>query len=115
MGILVKKGYQICQIDVITAFFYGFFDEKIYIMQLTIFKDNTTRVCFLKKALYDLKQAPRVWYQTLLNFLRKLNFHKTKIDYSLLVSTNKTMFIAIYMDNLLLFDANIDLCINDII
>ena len=77
-------------------------------MQPTTFEDGTTRVCFLEKALYGLKQAPRVWYQTLLDFLRKLDFHKTEADHGLFVLADKTMFIAVYVDDLLLFGADID-------
>lgn len=109
-----KKGYWICQMDVITFFFYRFFDEKIYIMQPTIFEDSIIRVCLIKKALYSLKQALQVWYQTLLDFFRKLDFYKIEVDQGLFVSINKTIFITIYMDNLLLLGADIDLCIDDI-
>ena len=114
MGMSAKRGYRIRQMDVITAFLYGFLDEEIYIMQPTMFEDGTTRVCFLKKALYGLKQAPRVWYQTLLDFLRKLDFHKTEADHGLFVSADKTMFIAVYVDDLLLFGADIDPRIDDV-
>ncbi len=62
MGVSAKRCYRIRQMDVIPAFLYGFLDEKIYIMQPTMFEDGTTRVCLLKKGLYGLKQAPRVWY-----------------------------------------------------
>ncbi len=109
-----KRGYRIHQIDVITAFLYEFLDEEIYIMQPTMFEDGITRVCFVKKALYGLKQALRVWYQTLLDFLRKLDFHKTEADHGLFVSADKTMFIAIYVDDLLLFGADINPRINDV-
>ncbi len=108
MGMSTKIGYQIHQIDIITAFLYGFLDEEIYIMQPTMFEDGTTWVCFFKRALYGLKQAPWVWYQTPLDFLRKLDFHKTEIDHGLFVSADKTMFIVIYVDNLLLFSADIN-------
>ncbi len=114
MSVFAKKGYRICQIDVITAFLYGFLDEEIYIMQQTIFEDATTRVCFLKKILYGLKQAPRVWYPTLLDLLRKLDFYKTEADHDLFVSADKTIFIAVFVDNLLLFGTEIDLCIDDV-
>ena len=114
MGMSAKRGYRIRQMDVITAFLYGFLDEEIYIMQPTMFEDGTTRVCFLKKALYGLKQSPRVWYQTLLDFLRKLDFHKTEADHGLFVSADKTMFIAVYVDDLLLFGADIDPRIDDV-
>ena len=115
IGMFAKRGYRICQMDVITAFLYGFLNEEIYIMQPTIFEDGRTQVCFLKKALYGLKQALRVWYQTLLDFLKKLDFRKTEAEHSLFVSADKTMFIAVYVDNLILFGADIDPCINDVI
>ncbi len=51
MGVSAKSGYRIRQMDVITAFLYGFLDEEICIMQPTMFEDGTTRVSFLKKAL----------------------------------------------------------------
>ena len=55
IGMSAKKGYRIYQMNVITAFLYGFLDEKIYIIQPIIFENDTTWVYFLKKALYDLK------------------------------------------------------------
>ena len=109
-----KRGYWIRQMDVITAFFYGFLDEQIYIIHPTMFEDGTTRVYLFKKALYGLKQAPRVWHQTRLDFLRKLDFHKTETDHGLFVSANKTMFIAVYVDDLLLFGVDIDHHIDDV-
>ncbi len=113
IGVSAKRDYQ-RQMDVITAFFYRFLDEEIYIMQPTMFEDGTTRVCFLKKALYGLKQAPRVCYQSLLDFFRKLDFQKTEADHGLFVSADITIFIADYVDNLLLFSADIDPCIDDV-
>lgn len=108
MGISAKQGYRIRQMDVITAFLYGFLDEEIFIIQPTMFEDGTSRVCLLRKALYGLKQSPRVWYQTLMDFLKKLGFHKTEADHSLFVSSDKTLFIAVYVDDLLLFGADGD-------
>ncbi len=108
IGVSAKKGYRIHQMDVITAFFYWFLDEKIYFMQPTIFEGSTTRVGLLKKALYGLKQAPRVWYQ---NFL---DIHKTEADHGLFVSADRTMFMAVWLYDLLLYSADIDLQIDNV-
>ena len=48
---------MIRQVDVITAFLYGFLDKEIYIIQPSMFDDGNIRVCSLKKALYGLKQS----------------------------------------------------------
>ena len=100
--------------DVITTFLYGFFDEKTYIMQPIMFEDSGTGVCFLKKSLYILKKASRVWCQTFLDFFRKFDFHKTEANHGLFVSADKTIFIAVYIDDLILFDIDIDLRIDDV-
>jgi hypothetical protein len=46
--------------DVKTAFLYGTLDEEIFMEQLEGFEDSTSKVCRLNKALYSLKQSPRV-------------------------------------------------------
>ena len=53
ISVFAKKSYKIHQIDL--EFFLEFLDEKIYILQKTMFEDGTIRVCFLKKTLYCLK------------------------------------------------------------
>ena len=80
-----------------------------------MFEDGTMRVYLFKKALYGLKQSLRVYYQILFDFLKKLNFYKTESDHSLFVSADKTIFIDIDIDSLLLASATINLRIDDVI
>lgn len=63
IDISTKKRYLICQIDVITTFFYQFLDEEIYIMQLIIFENGITQVCFLKKSLI----WPKIVFSNIIN------------------------------------------------
>lgn len=77
-------------------------------------EDGTSRVCFFKKVLYGLKQALCIWYKIFWDFLKKLDCHKTGVDHGSFISANTTMFIAVYVDNLLFFGANIDLRIDDV-
>ncbi len=92
--------------DVITAFLYGFFDEVIYFEQPHLFEINIDKVFKLLKALYGLKQAPQVWYKTLVGFLHKLGFQRLELDHSIFVSENKQLFLAVYIDDLLLFGSD---------
>ncbi len=104
MGISVKRGLSIHHMDVVTAFLYGFLDESIYVIQPTLFEKGENKVCLLRKALYGLKQSPRVWYQTLQDFLQKMGFRRTESDHGVFVSED--MYIAIYVDDLLIFGKN---------
>ncbi|GKA95670.1 retrovirus-related pol polyprotein from transposon TNT 1-94 [Tanacetum coccineum] len=62
-----SKNMTIYQMDVKTAFLNGELKEKVYVSQPEGFVDldHPTHVYRMKKALYDLKQAPRAWYDTL--------------------------------------------------
>jgi hypothetical protein len=46
--------------DIKIAFLYRAIDEEIYIKQLIGLKDGTKKVCYLNKALYELKQSPQI-------------------------------------------------------
>jgi hypothetical protein len=97
--------FEIEQMDVKTAFLYGYIDHEIYVEQPHHMTDDTPRVCKLRKALYGLKQAPRIWYQTLTNFLRNLGFEPITADLGIFVRSN--MYIAVYVDDLLIVGPSI--------
>jgi reverse transcriptase-like protein len=91
---------EIEQMDVTTAFLYGDIDTEVYVEQPHGYEDGTGRACLLKKALYSLKQSPRIWYQTLSSFLRGLGFEPLAVDMGVFHKGN--YFIAVYVDDLLI-------------
>ncbi|GJU06233.1 retrovirus-related pol polyprotein from transposon TNT 1-94 [Tanacetum coccineum] len=68
--------------DVKTAFLNGELQEEVFVSQLEGFEDpdHSTHVYRLKKALYGLKHASRVWYDTLSRFLMATKFIKGAVD-----------------------------------
>lgn len=102
-GIAAERRLRIQQMDIVTAFLYGLLDEDVYVSQPTGFIENPELVCHLLKALYGLKQAPRVWYGVLHAYLKELGFQYTESDHSVFVSKDKLYYIAVYVDDLLLF------------
>jgi hypothetical protein len=99
-AIAAAQDLEIEQMDVKTAFLYGSVEEEIYVNQPEGFDDGTGRVCRLNKALYGLKQSPRVWYQTLSDFLKDAGFKPLNSDSS--VFAKGSMYIAVYVDDLLI-------------
>lgn len=112
-GIAAERSLYMEQMDVVTAFFYGFLDEDIFVNQPEGYVIDAALVCHLRKALYGLKQAPRVWYALLSEFLQGLEFMKTDADHSVFVSHDKSTFISVYMDDLLIIDGDLNI-INDL-
>ena len=72
------KKFKVYQMDVKLAFLNGELKEEVYIEQPKGFPliDDKDIVCKLKKAMHDLKQAPRTWYARLDKHLTKLGYSK---------------------------------------
>ncbi|GKD86689.1 retrovirus-related pol polyprotein from transposon TNT 1-94 [Tanacetum coccineum] len=77
-----NKNMMIFQMDVKKTFLNGELKEEVYISQPEGFVDqeNPSHMYKLKKALYSLKQAPRVWYDMLSSFLISQHFSKGAVD-----------------------------------
>ena len=67
------------------CFLNAIVEEEVHMEQPLRFEthDRKTHVCRLKKALYDLKQAPKTWYGRINSFLMSLGFTKSKADSNL--------------------------------
>ena len=84
---------KLYQMDVKSAFINSIL--KIYVKQPKGFEDPNfpNHVYRLKKALYGLKKAPRVWYERLTTYLLEKKFEREGVD--------KTLFINRFKDELL--------------
>ena len=88
------------QFDIKTAFLYGKLDEVIYMSipeGINLNKDGQQYVCRLNKSLYGLKQSPRCWNETFVNFLRKYNFKESQADKCILYIPNSSDRIVIFI------------------
>ena len=99
------NNWEIHQMDVKTAFLYGLIEGEVYVNQPHGFNDGTTRVCRLLRALYGLKQSPRVWYDTLVAFLKSYGMSPLNADLS--IYTKPGLMIAIFVDDLLITGGSI--------
>ncbi|KAE8875946.1 hypothetical protein PF003_g39908 [Phytophthora fragariae] len=83
----------------------------IYMEQPAYFDDDTGRVCLLQKGLYGLKQAARLWYQTLHAFLLKLGFKRSTFDVGLYYKqvNGRILLVAVYVDDMLIIGQTSDI------
>ncbi|GJZ61438.1 retrovirus-related pol polyprotein from transposon TNT 1-94 [Tanacetum coccineum] len=81
-NVIANKNMMIFQMDVKMAFLNGELKEEVYVSQPEGFVDQEypSHVYMLKKFLYDLKQAPRAWYDMLSSFLISQHFSKGVVD-----------------------------------
>nr|KYP66622.1 Copia protein [Cajanus cajan] len=104
------NSWPMYQLDVKSAFLNGFLEEEVYVTPPPGFStsEDGRKVYKLKKALYGLKQAPRAWNKRIDNFLQKIDFVKSKVEYGVYTLTkgDNVVIICLYVDDLLITGSN---------
>ncbi|GMF32442.1 unnamed protein product [Phytophthora fragariaefolia] len=91
-------------IDVETAFLNNLLrGVVIYMEQPAYFDDGTGRVCLLLKGIYGLKQAARIWYQTLHAHLEAIGFRRCAFDVGLYVryTDGRLVLVTVYVNDMM--------------
>ncbi len=61
-----------------------------------------------EKALYDLKQTSKMWYDIIQKFLIDLKFKRSNSDHAVFIDSRTKIYLAMYVDDLLSFDLNLN-------
>jgi hypothetical protein len=102
-------GFKLYQMDMKSAFLNGPIKEEVYVEQPPGFEDSEypTHVYKLSKALYELKQVPRAWYECMRDFLITNGFKVGKANPTLTKTIAKDLFICqIYVDDIIFGSTN---------
>jgi hypothetical protein len=105
LAICTILNLEIHQLDISTAFLHANLPDEVYMTQPegTVVKGKENMVCRLHKALYGLRQSPRLFYELLHNYLVEIGFTRTRSDYCIYFrkgGDNKVTFLAVYVDDL---------------
>ncbi|GJU79074.1 retrotransposon protein, putative, ty1-copia subclass [Tanacetum coccineum] len=105
LSLAVTNDWPLRQLDIQNAFLHGNLKEKVYMKQPPGFIDpqRPNHVCLLHKSLYDLKQAPRAWFERLSKALFDLGFKCSKTNpYLFNYSHGDTLlYILVYVDDII--------------
>lgn len=97
--------WEVQQLDVKNAFLHSFVTEQIFMAQPPGFVDPNYPhyVCQLRKALYGLRQSPRVWYSRFSSFLIQHSFALCQMDTSIFVrhAHQSITILLVYDDDIL--------------
>jgi hypothetical protein len=115
LGYACAHNIKLYQMDVKSAFLNGYINEEVYVEQPPYFEDHKkpNHVYKLKKALYELKQAPRAWYERLRHFLLSNGFKMGKVDTTLFTKkiSQDLFMLQIYVDDIIFGSTNQDYCV----
>ena len=118
IAIAAANSWPLHNLDALTAFLNGVMDKEVFIEQPKGFEvvgTNGERLyCFLKKAIYGLKQAGRTWWQAIHQHLISIGFTASPSDTCLYVRTRgaKIVILAIYVDDFIVTGSD-QLCLNE--
>lgn len=108
LSLAASMKMKLMTFDVKTAFLHGDLKEDIYMYQPEGFDDGTGHVCKLNKSIYGLKQAPKNWNEKFSKFLKSLGFENTDDDPCVYYNEDRSMIIALFVDDGLIAGTNTD-------
>lgn len=91
-------------VDIKTAYLHGKLQEEIFMRQPPGYESgNPNEVCRLRRSIYGLKQAARVWNMKIDEVLKRMGFYQSKADPCLYIrqKSGKSIFVLIYVDDVI--------------
>ena len=85
LTISATQKWTLSQIDVKNVFLNGDLEEEVYMQPPPSYTCLPNKVCLLYKALYRLKQAPRVWFDKFRSTISQLGFLSSSHDFALFI------------------------------
>jgi hypothetical protein len=97
LAFAVSKEFKLYQMNVKNDFLNGVIQEEVYVRQPSYFENikYPYRVYKLLKTLYELKQAPRVWYARLKMFLLEHEYVMASVDKTIFILNHITDFLLV--------------------
>jgi transposase InsO family protein len=106
LSLATQYGWSLRQLDVSNAFLHGSLKEHVFMRQPPGFVDpnHPSHVCLLQKSIYDLRQAPRAWFEKFSSHLLTIGFTASLADPSLFVYKNGStvIYLLLYVDDIIL-------------
>jgi hypothetical protein len=114
LAYVTHHGFTLYQMDVKNVFLNGPIKEEVYVEQPPCFESEgyPNHVYKLHKSLYRLKQAPRAWYECLIDFFIENGFRIGKTHSTLFTrKIGKDLFVCqIYVDDIIFGSTNKSFC-----
>ncbi|CAI7890177.1 unnamed protein product [Closterium sp. NIES-53] len=111
LHVAAQRDYELHSLDFSTAFLQGSLHEEIWLRRPPGFTESfpAGTQWSLRRPVYDLRQAPREWHDTLRTTLATLGFAPSTFDPSLFLRTDTSQlpfFVLVYVDDLIFATAD---------
>ncbi|SCZ99669.1 BZ3501_MvSof-1269-A2-R1_C28g00028 [Microbotryum saponariae] len=110
LALAAANGLHVHQADIDKAYLHGDLDHDIWMTTPRGFDLPTDKVLRLRRSIYGLKQAGRIWNRHIDASLRDLGYTATGTDhcvYSRIDDRRRPHYIALYVDDLLMISPDL--------
>ena len=109
LTLAVAWNWTVSTLDISTAFLHALVTgEDIFVIPPAEFYPEGGVCWKLRRALYGLKNAPRLWQDHFASVMKKNNFRRMKSDPNLYVHNTKRLYVLCYVDDLMVFGSDSD-------
>ncbi|CAG8658362.1 15291_t:CDS:1, partial [Acaulospora colombiana] len=104
IAVAAINDWDMRQLDIKGAYLNAELEEELYMRQPDGFNDGSGRVCHLRRSLYGLKQAGRVWNKKFHETISKFGFVRTNADPCVYYKAlkGKITILTIWVDDIIL-------------
>ena len=103
LTLAVAHGWHILAGDVSKAFLHALLTDEVFVIPPVEYYPNGGVLWKLRKAMYGLKQSPRMWQQHFASVAASLGFERLKSDSNLYFQPERRCYTLCYVDDLLIF------------
>ena len=102
LALAAKKGWKVYQMDAVAAFLAASLKEKIFMKVPTELQQYFGKYVQILKSLYGLKQAARMWYLLVSDFLKEIGFSPMAVDPTIFRHTESEVIIGVHVDDFMI-------------
>ena len=102
LALAAKKGWKVYQMDAVAAFLAANLEEKIFLKVPNELQQHFGKYVQILKSLYGLKQAARMWYLLVSDFLKEIGFSPMAVDPTIFRHTGSGVIIGVHVDDFMI-------------
>jgi hypothetical protein len=106
LALAAKQGWKVYQMDAVAAFLAADLKEKIFMKVPTELQQYFGKYVQILKSLYGLKQAARMWYLLVSDYLKEIGFSPMAVDPTIFRHTESGVIIGVHVDDFMITGGN---------
>lgn len=102
LALAAKQGWKVYQMDAVAAFLAADLREEIFMKVPTELQQHFGKYVQILKSLYGLKQAARMWYLLVSDYLKEIGFSPMAVDPTIFRHTESGVIIGVHVDDFMI-------------